>query len=342
MKETKEAAPEKSKSSARKRSSPRSQKKDTISGKRASARQFKEFLFGLPFGVYRTTPDGKIIEANPTLIEILGYENEEEIKNINVEDLYLKKADRTRLLKKLEASETISTEFALRRRDKKIVWVRDYPRAVYGSSGNIEFMDGILIDITKQKQAEEKLKTALEKLEKSNKERQKMIADLRGLSLRDDLTGLYNRRGFFTITNEYLKLADRRRSRMFLLFMDVDNLKRINDTLGHHKGDEALMRLADIINQTFRKSDIKGRMGGDEFAIFPIESSMAGAKTAVKRLRKNLEAFNQKNRDNFELSVSLGIASYDPEHPSTIDGLLVRADKLLYEEKRQKSTRSID
>jgi diguanylate cyclase (GGDEF)-like protein/PAS domain S-box-containing protein len=287
-----------------------------------SEKRFQDLLEHLPVGVYRTLPDGKIIEANQALANMLGYESHEDLKDINVKDLYVREKDRADHLKKLDEKGTFFTEFELRHKDGQTIWGRDYPRAVIGSGGKIIYYNGILLDITMQKNAEEELKEALKKLET--------------LSLRDDLTGLYNRRGFFTIAVEHFKMADRKREKMFLLFMDLDNLKQINDTLGHHKGDQALVGIANILNTTFRQSDIKGRMGGDEFAVFPIDATQIGMEKAMSRLKKNIETFNKSKDNPFQLSVSMGVSHYDPEHPSTIDELLVRADKIMYEEKRRK------
>jgi diguanylate cyclase (GGDEF)-like protein/PAS domain S-box-containing protein len=287
-----------------------------------SKKRYQDLLEHLPVGVYRTTPDGRIIEANQALANILGYESHEDLKDVNVKDLYVREKDRTEHLKELDVRGTFFTEFELRRKDGETIWGRDYPRAVIDSRGKIKYYDGILLDITKQKQAEEELKKALNKLE--------------SLSLRDDLTGLYNRRGFFTIAVEHIKMADRRREKMYLLFMDLDNLKKINDTLGHHKGDQALVGIANILNTTFRQSDIKGRMGGDEFAVFPIGAAQEGMERAMSRLKEHIAMFNESKDNPFQISVSMGMSHYDPEHPSTIDELLVRADKIMYEEKRSK------
>lgn len=287
-----------------------------------SEKRFQDLLDHLPVGVYRTTPDGRIVEANPALANILGYARHEDLKDINVKDLYVRPKDRIEHLKKLDAKGTFFTEFELRRKDGQIIWGRDYPRAVIESGGKIKYYDGILVDITEQKKAEKELNGALEKLET--------------LSLQDDLTGLYNRRGFFTIAAEHFKMADRNKTKMFLLFMDLDNLKNINDTLGHHKGDQALIGIARILEATFRRSDVKGRMGGDEFAVFPVGATPEGMEKAIGRLEKNIQSFNQSKKNPFHLSVSMGVSHYDPEHPSTIDELMVRADKLMYEEKRRK------
>jgi diguanylate cyclase (GGDEF)-like protein/PAS domain S-box-containing protein len=288
-----------------------------------SEKRFQDLLEHLPVGVYRTTPEGMIIEANQALADMLGYESHEDLKDINVMDLYIRAKDRTEHLRELDAKGTFFTEFQLRRKDGEAIWGRDYPRTVIDADGNIKYYDGILVDITQQKKAEEELKEALSKLET--------------LSLVDDLTGLYNRRGFFTIAAEHFKMADRYRKKMFLLFMDLDNLKNINDTYGHHIGDQALICIADILRKTFRSNDVKGRMGGDEFAVFLMDAAREGVAAAESRLRKGIDAFNDSEDYPFQLSISVGISYYDPSHPCTIDELLVRADKIMYEEKRHKS-----
>ncbi len=301
-----------------------------------SEKRYQKLLEHLPVGVYRTTPDGKIVEANQALANMLGYKKHEDLEDINVKELYVREEDRAEHLKELDAKGTFFAEFKLRRKDGKTIWGRDYPQAVLNAKGRIEYYDGILVDITEQKQAEEELKKVNRKLEISNNDRKKMIEELRSLSLRDDLTGLFNRRGFFTIASEFLKLADRRKKRMFLLFLDVDNLKKINDTLGHFRGDQALIEMANLLRTTFRCSDIIGRMGGDEFAVFPLETTKECLSGIEDRLRENIAAFNEDKNNLFELSVSIGVSFYDPLHPSSIDELLVRADKVMYEEKRRK------
>ena len=97
--------------------------------------------------------------------------------------------------------------------------------------------------------------------------------------------------------------------------------------------------MAEILRLTFRDSDIKGRMGGDEFAIFPIDSNLAGAEIAIDRLEKNIADFNSANNAPFKLAFSTGVSCFDPEYPSSIEDLIVRADKLMYEQKRQKRGR---
>jgi diguanylate cyclase (GGDEF)-like protein len=123
---------------------------------------------------------------------------------------------------------------------------------------------------------------------------------------------------------------------MDLLFMDLDNMKWINDTLGHHEGDGALVDIATILKVTFRESDVVARMGGDEFAALVVDAAGEACGVVVKRLTENLVAFNRTRSRGYSLSVSVGTARYDPANPRTLDELLGHADTLMYEEKRRK------
>ncbi|MBI2839973.1 MAG: diguanylate cyclase [Acidobacteria bacterium] len=160
---------------------------------------------------------------------------------------------------------------------------------------------------------------------------------LRGLSLVDELTGLYNRRGFMKLAELQLKIANRARSRLLQIFADVDGLKQINDRFGHEEGDLALIEVARVLRQTFRESDVLARIGGDEFAILAADVQDGGAKVCAARLRDKLETHNLSKPDRrYRLSVSVGIAHYDPAGPCSIEELLSRSDALMYENKRGK------
>ncbi len=164
-------------------------------------------------------------------------------------------------------------------------------------------------------------------------QRKKMETDLRKQSLIDQLTGLYNRRGFFTMTKRQVQLADRAKKGFYILFADLDKMKWINDNLGHHEGDIALQAVAAICRNSFRKSDIIGRLGGDEFAICAVEAKKDSAELFIKRLRKNFDTYNKKQKHDYKLSLSIGTTYYDPSNPCSIDELLEQADKLMYKQK---------
>lgn len=204
---------------------------------RDSEKKYRDLLAHLPVGVYQTTPEGRIIESNHALAELLGYNHPEDLKNKDVNKFYVHKQDREEHLEKLDESLTFFSEFELRRKDGRIICVRDYPHAVQGENGKVEYYSGVLVDITEQRQAKDSLQAVLEELENSNQEREKMIARLKNLSLMDDLTGLYNRRGFFSAADDQMQTARDKRIKIYFLFMDLDNLKLINDSHGHQVGD---------------------------------------------------------------------------------------------------------
>jgi diguanylate cyclase (GGDEF)-like protein len=162
-----------------------------------------------------------------------------------------------------------------------------------------------------------------------------MEQSLRTLSLTDELTGLYNRRGFLTLAEQQLKTAKRLRCGMLLLSADLDNLKRINDIFGHQEGDFALTQAAAILKKTFREPDITARMSGDEFAVLMMETSMTDLKTLTSRLQGELDAWSAQSEREYRLSLSIGIAYCAPPCDNSIDRLLRKADQLMYEQKRE-------
>jgi len=168
-------------------------------------------------------------------------------------------------------------------------------------------------------------------------ERKEMEDQLQKMSIMDDLTGLYNRRGFLTLAQQQLKVAERTKKEMILFFTDVDNMKWINDNLGHQQGDQALMDISVILKETFRDSDIISRIGGDEFAILALDTVEINPDILISRLKHSMKSFNQKGQRPFKLSLSMGMSRYHPAHPSSIDQLLAESDRAMYEEKRNKN-----
>lgn len=164
----------------------------------------------------------------------------------------------------------------------------------------------------------------------------KLREKLRNLSITDELTGLYNRRGFLTLAQQQLKIADRLKSELALLFADLDNMKSINDTLGHQNGDLALIKTAKILKETFRETDIIARVGGDEFALIFQVVSKPNQDLVLNRLQKNLDVFNAKGELPCKLSLSVGMANYDPADSCSVNELLARADRSMYEAKKKK------
>jgi diguanylate cyclase (GGDEF)-like protein len=158
------------------------------------------------------------------------------------------------------------------------------------------------------------------------------------MSTTDELTGLLNRRGFFTLAKRQVKLANRNSKKLLLFYMDLDGLKKINDTFGHSEGDLALGEAATVLKEIFRESDIIGRLGGDEFAVLLFEPmSSTDEETIFTRLRETLRERNSRPGRLYTLELSAGIKTYDPAHPCSLDELISRADTLMYKEKRSKN-----
>ena len=158
----------------------------------------------------------------------------------------------------------------------------------------------------------------------------------RELALIDELTGLYNRRGFLSYAHHLLALSNRTQRGLMLIYADLDNLKQINDDFGHQSGDKAIICVTKVLQETFRRSDVIGRVGGDEFAILALEAKAESLDMLRKRLKENLKLAVCNSDSKCKLALSLGIIYYNPEKPQTIEELLKRADTLMYEEKGYK------
>lgn len=167
--------------------------------------------------------------------------------------------------------------------------------------------------------------------------RKHMEDELRTVSLTDELTGLYNRRGFLVLAEQHLKMANRDKKGIFMLYADLDGLKEINDKFGHREGDMMLSETAKILRDSYRDSDIISRIGGDEFVVIPI--GIVGNDTAIiiDRLQKKIDTYNSINHHRgYNLEISAGLAYYDPKNPCNVDELLEKADSMMYEQKKRK------
>lgn len=172
-------------------------------------------------------------------------------------------------------------------------------------------------------------------------ERHRLLSALRSLSLIDDLTGLYNRRGFSDLGEQYLKLAKRSGRGVTMVYLDLDRFKTINDSLGHHVGDRVLLKVGDILKATFRRSDIIARLGGDEFGVLALEASRESSEMLIERLRSSVVEFNQTSPEPYEISVSIGMARHEDGMHICLDELVTEADNAMYREKHSKRTAAL-
>ncbi|MBN3960927.1 diguanylate cyclase [Nostoc sp. NMS8] len=186
------------------------------------------------------------------------------------------------------------------------------------------------------KQQHQELIEQNQRLKHEIQERLKAEAEVRQLSLTDELTGLYNRRGFFWLANQQFKISKHRQTFSCLFFVDLDGLKHINDSLGHETGDRMLINIAQLLKQSFRESDIVARIGGDEFVIFVSVCSTHNTDEFSPRLQANIDRFNQEHNYSYQLSISIGATQCALNENVSLEQLIEEADKVMYEHKRAK------
>jgi diguanylate cyclase (GGDEF)-like protein len=164
---------------------------------------------------------------------------------------------------------------------------------------------------------------------------QSMEAEIRDLSLRDSLTGLYNLRGFTLLAEQALRLAHRSQQPVSVLFVDLDDLKQINDTLGHDAGSAVLIETASLLRETFRETDVIGRIGGDEFAVI-CQGTHVAISIAAQRLHLASKIQDSESASRHPAALSIGYVTADEYQRSSLKELLAAADLAMYEEKRRK------
>jgi diguanylate cyclase (GGDEF)-like protein/PAS domain S-box-containing protein len=167
-------------------------------------------------------------------------------------------------------------------------------------------------------------------------EHKRLEEELRALSMVDELTGLYNRRGFLTLAPREIESALRVRGGMLLLFVDVDNLKEVNDRFGHAEGDRALQAMTRVLREAFREAGLIARTGADEFAVLMTHFAGTNPTLLMRRLEEHLEAYNCTVRGAYELRAGIGYARMSPDRPCSAVELLTQADNMLYLERRRR------
>ena len=161
------------------------------------------------------------------------------------------------------------------------------------------------------------------------------------LAYTDHLTGLYNRRGLDLVAEYHWLVAARAGEHVVAFFIDLDGLKQINDNYGHSAGDETLVELADVIATVFRDSDIKARVGGDEFVVLINEDAPGRVDHLLARISTEVERRNAMSGRDHTLSVSIGMARHGPNASLDIEKLLAEADKSMYDAKRRSEPGSV-
>lgn len=259
--------------------------------------------------------DGVIISVNEAAAAALGYQSAEmtgrNLTDFLSPDSRLFFEEYTRQI--TEKSRDEGTMQVLTKSGEIRAW--QYRSRIYRENNREDYVIAYAQDITKLNRIQKKL---------------------HDLTLTDELTGLYNRRGFFTLAEQALRYARRKNKNCLIIYADLDDLKPVNDKFGHAAGSQMIIDAAKIFRMFFRDSDIIARFGGDEFVILAQDISQAEGEIIRERLQGKIEEFNQTYSNPFSISVSLGIASFNPKSDETIENLISEADKLMYSQKQNK------
>jgi diguanylate cyclase (GGDEF)-like protein/PAS domain S-box-containing protein len=287
---------------------------------RETEEHFRNAFDYAAIGMALVSPQGAWLRVNRSLCDLLGYTEREMLHSnfqavTHPDDIGNDLASLYRLMQ----SETPTSQVEKRycHRDGEVVWALNSVSLVRDADKNPAHFIFQIQDITERKRAE---------------------AALQSLSLIDELTGLYNRRGFLAVTEQHVAAIRRDNKIPIVLYADLDGLKEINDSYGHHEGDRALATAAQILKETFRSSDILARLGGDEFVALAAIEEDEGAESLTDRLQEQFRASNALRMRAYDLSVSVGVANFESDRYS-IEELMAQADRAMYEEKRRKPSR---
>jgi diguanylate cyclase (GGDEF)-like protein/PAS domain S-box-containing protein len=276
--------------------------------------RYRSFFEKAVEGIFQTSLDGTFRDVNPAMVRLLGYNCPDELlgKPGLMAELILDDAEREAYLAALESEGYVSNwEFRLRRKDGKVVWISESSRLV--TSEEESYIEGVVEDVTERKLCEEDL------------QRQATI---------DSLTDIPNRTLFFDRLEHAVASSRRYDEKLAVLFIDLNDFKKVNDSHGHGVGDTLLRQVAGRFRERVRASDTLARLGGDEFGVIlpVVEGRPAVAKVAEGLLAALEEPFHV---DGHEVMVgaTIGISLY-PEHAEAAAELVRMADMAMYAAKR--------
>ncbi|MFN2491532.1 MAG: diguanylate cyclase [Pyrinomonadaceae bacterium] len=287
-----------------------------------SEEHFRNAFDYAAIGMALVSPDGNWLRVNRSLGEIVGYSEAELLVSdfqaiTHREDLGSDLAEIYRML----AGEILTCQMEKRYIHKlgHDVWVSSSASLVRDAQSRPLHFIFQIQDITERKRAE---------------------AAIRTLSLADDLTGLYNRRGFMAFCKQQFNSLNRSSKGVVVVYADLDGLKNINDSFGHTEGDRALVKTAELLKETFRSSDVLGRLGGDEFTVLAAVDPDGGVEKLITRLEHKFAKYNDLQLKPYKLSISIGVSELSSDGLQSVEDLMASADLAMYENKRRKKTSS--
>jgi diguanylate cyclase (GGDEF)-like protein/PAS domain S-box-containing protein len=289
-----------------------SARESTYRALRNAERRYRSLFDNAIEGIFRTSPDGRYLDANPALARIYGFDSPLELMN-SLSDigtqLYTDPSRRQGFVEAIKHHGSVSGfESQVRRRDGRLIWISENARAVHDELGRLICYEGTVEDVTELREYKERI------------ERQARF---------DDLTGLANRSLLRERLQDAVRTASASGTRFALVFVDLDRFKYINDSLGHHAGDELLCAMAERLRAAAPADSTVARVGGDEFVVLVAETDELAAEALTRRI---LEATNQSwsyNGKEIQVNGSVGVALY-PDHGLDPEVLLQNADAAMY------------
>ncbi|HEY9761435.1 MAG TPA: diguanylate cyclase [Trichocoleus sp.] len=279
---------------------------------------FHSLFNSIPIGLYRARPDGALLEANPALIQLLGFPDWETFIRTPGADRYMSSVVQQTKQCSLDADGVLrNCEVHLRRHDGLFIWVRLHTRLVYQKDGLPLYYEGAMEDISETKAVQQVLEE---------------------LATLDSLTHIFNRRHFLDLAQRELARSVRFQRPLALVMLDIDHFKAVNDVYGHLTGDDVLKEIVFRLQTNLRKSDILARFGGEEFILLMPETTEKEAFEGAERLRCLIADSPYKSLQGcIALTISLGVTSCSIAQSATpyLDDLIRQADQALYQAKHQ-------
>lgn len=290
---------------------------------RIGAAAYRALYLQCPDGVFFTIPDGQVIAANPAACDMLRL-TEEEICRRGRQGLADPSDHRWgRLVSERDRTGTVHGVARMLRGDGVAIEV-DISAQVFREGETLRTCT-VIRDVTER--------VAIER------DMAEMAARLREMALFDELTGLRNRRGFADVAGQVLEVADRQGLACHVLFLDVDNMKELNDTLGHSAGDAGLRAVATTLKHVLRRSDVAARLSGDEFVVLSVGMDDDQRVGLEQRIRSELASLRTTRAVGRAVGVSIGWAARPPGSDLALEELMVRADQVMYRDKKLRSGR---
>jgi diguanylate cyclase (GGDEF)-like protein/PAS domain S-box-containing protein len=294
------------------------QREDELALRDAEAR-YRSIFENAIEGIFQTTPEGRYLSANPALARIYGYESPEALiaalQDIE-HQLYVEPGRREEFMRQMQLHGKVTGfESQVYLRDGSVIWISENARAVHGADGAIRYFEGTVEDVSERKMQERRMAHQ---------------------ATHDELTGLPNRYLLQDRIEQAIRQAAREKTHVGMLFIDLDRLKSVNDTLGHAAGDELIRVIAQRLRRCLRTGDTVARIGGDEFVLLlPSLLTEAAIAQATRRVLEATSAPCQIQGHEVPTSCSVGASVY-PRDGSDAEALLRRADEAMYEEKQRR------